>query len=237
MKPYKTTVYGPVSVHEQAKSAAHGTYKRLKNWRDAVPCTEVVLCGQIRIESFRYKGRYSGYVGHYYFPLYTSYLHVLDERRAEFVLGFKDSLKIKKIQLSRGYEWDYDGSIVQSSDYNYEYHPSSEDLTSRYPVAVMVRKLKENKQKRLEIIRQNQLFLEQIKGTFVTLNDSRRAGNCVEGSLRYAENKLNIPREQILACQWLTGVSTSLLIRTDPNNQAVQRAIHRAWERETLVCI
>lgn len=72
----------------------------------------------------------------------------------------------------------------------------------------------------------------------VTLLDSRSAGNCVEGSLAFAERKLGIPRAEILSAGYLFSVPADRLLRVANGNTAQAEAAARdAWMRETTVCI
>ena len=86
-----------------------------------------------------------------------------------------------------------------------------------------------------EAQRLEKFFAAQAPTVRVNLYDSRRAGNCVEGSLRYVESRLHIAREDILSAPWLMGVSGSRLL--GDNNPRVQSAVRYAWMRETMVSI
>jgi hypothetical protein len=69
-----------------------------------------------------------------------------------------------------------------------------------------------------------------------TINRTLAAGNCVEGSLVYAERRLHIPREEIIRGGYLFSVPALRLLATN-GHDGVQRAVRAAWLRETTVSI
>lgn len=72
----------------------------------------------------------------------------------------------------------------------------------------------------------------------VTLEDSRRAGNCVEGSLAFAERKLGMSREEIVVAGHLFSVPANRLIAVANGDlPRIEAAIKIAWLRETTVSI
>jgi hypothetical protein len=83
-----------------------------------------------------------------------------------------------------------------------------------------------------------EVYQRGIATTRVTLLDSRLAGNCVEGSLAFAERKLGLSREDVIAAGYLLAVPASrLLAVANGDRTAVDRAIRMAWMRETTVSI
>jgi len=123
-----------------------------------------------------------------------------------------------------------------------DWHPAPKDLARKdfvtfaraemarhYGQRMVTRKL-ERESKRLQAIMDKQLM-----SCYVTLDDSRRAGNCIEGSLSFAENRLGLTREEILAAPFITKVSARRLLATgEPRARA---AVIQAWKRETMVSI
>ena len=93
-----------------------------------------------------------------------------------------------------------------------------------------------NYKRRVETNKINNLVNKNINTTYVSLLDSRRAGNCVEGSLNYAKKKFNISREDLVHCPWLMQIPAKLLAR-DRGNDRVMAAIKQAVLRETMVSI
>ncbi len=85
---------------------------------------------------------------------------------------------------------------------------------------------------------QREAIQRDIGTTMVTLADSRRAGNCVEGTLKFAETKLEIPRDEFKRCGFLLAVPAGRILRlANGQTREAERAIRAAWERETLVSI
>lgn len=88
------------------------------------------------------------------------------------------------------------------------------------------------------VTRSAAIYERDLPTVCVTLADNRAAGNCVEGTLAFAERKLQIPREEILAGGHLFAVPASRLL-AGANDEAdwVKAAIRRAWLRETMLAI
>ena len=85
---------------------------------------------------------------------------------------------------------------------------------------------------------ERKVFLRELHNVRVTLEDSRRAGNCIEGSLTFAERKLGIPRAEILGASYLFSVPAKrLLAVANGDRKRVEAAIQIAWQRETMVSI
>jgi hypothetical protein len=123
-----------------------------------------------------------------------------------------------------------------------DWHPAPKDLARKdfstftrkemarhYNQRIATRKL-ERESKRLQAIMD-----KQIMSCYVTLDDSRRAGNCVEGSLLFAEKRLGLTRDEILAAPFITKVSAKRLLAT--NEPRARAAVIQAWKRETMVSI
>jgi hypothetical protein len=229
------------SFEKVAEDASVERFPRKKNWRYPQPTACEAMKGLIREDAFQYKGgRFKGYKGSYFVPLYTSYLHVLNKFQAEYICGFEGEITRRKLKAPKGTEWDIDGSLVVSSNFNLEYHPTLEDLLSKNFAERVRDGMKDAKSKRVkdlglqqEQLKTEQTYINQVSSTLVNLCDSRRSGNCIEGTLRYAERKLKIDRRDILAAPWLINVPASKLDST----QECQRAIRQAWLRETTVAI
>jgi hypothetical protein len=82
------------------------------------------------------------------------------------------------------------------------------------------------------------IYERSVADTRVTLEDSRRAGNCIEGSLAFAERKLGMTREEILSGRWLVSVPAKrLLAVANGDRPRVEAAIRVAYARETMISI
>jgi hypothetical protein len=126
-----------------------------------------------------------------------------------------------------------------------DYHPTPEDWSARNFASRVRKNMAANFVKRLaakkverETIRLGKIYERQILSTRVTLEDSRRAGNCVEGSLAFCERRLRLSREDILAGSYLFSVPAKNLIdNANGNLPQVQNAVRVAWMRETTISI
>lgn len=144
-----------------------------------------------------------------------------------------------KFTCPDGYFWrvDYLGLCLVASD-GVEYHPELHELRSKSfdPVSLMVSGIE------IARIRRREQLAESLKtlpagaeSCRVTLEDSRRAGNCVEGTLRWCSAKLGMDRESILRGGHLIHVPASRLIATGESRALA--AVRKAWERETAIAI
>lgn len=95
--------------------------------------------------------------------------------------------------------------------------------------------------KRLEIKKQakaseafNRIRSREIANTVVLLEDSRAVGNCVQGSLAYAE-RMGLKPEEVLAAPHMIGIKAKILIRSQ-DSRAIAAA-NRAFQRETTIAI
>ena len=243
MKPYKLAIVNSeIGIISSVRAKSQNP--RLKNWKSSRPViVDTPYLGGYDSEQISYRGSARRYIGFEYFPVYTSRLNVYDKYNASYDFFDVDTTKIKskKLRCPKGTEWDADGSIVQSSNFAIEYHPTSKDMMSknfgsRIIAALMSAKIRREKNL---ILSESQLEYQRIMDreidtTRVNLEDSRMSGNCLEGSLRYAERMLRTSRESILIAPWLVHFPTSSL---DPDKKECQRAIRQAWLRETTVSI
>lgn len=226
-----------------ADNASRERNPRKKNWNSPRPRKKIPVLGDVESETINYRGRFKGYTGSNFIPIYHSAL-TMDNRAAVYSYGFAGDLRSRTLRAPSGTEWDHDGSII-TRDYSCEYHPTCEDLLARNFAARVRAGLAEAKVRRAaarelkrEQDRQWRIYERESASCRVTLLDSRAAGNCIEGSLRFAERKLGLTREEIMQAQWLIGVSASrLLAVANGDAKAVERAIRVAFQRETTVAI
>jgi hypothetical protein len=140
-----------------------------------------------------------------------------------------------------------------------DYHPEAADwLDECFARRVITGMAKNKKARRLAGVRERNLKLasersakeamqmqkkrakemQKMLSCRVTLDDSRRAGNCIEGSLAFAERKLRMTREEVLSGRWLVSVSAKRLLAVANGDRArVEAAIRVAYARETEVSI
>lgn len=142
-----------------------------------------------------------------------------------------------KFTCPDGYSWRVDslGLCLVASD-GVEYHPGLHELRSKDPISHMVASIAVSRRQRQEQLAANLKDLPAgAESCRVTLEDSRRAGNCVEGTLRWCSAKLGMDRESILRGGHLIHVPASRLIATGESRALA--AVRKAWERETAIAI
>lgn len=234
----------------QAREAAQHSNGRIRNWESPKPSASIVEKG--RYQEINH-GRYSRgckYNRYTYAPLYSS---SVEEKEGKLVYSFGFAGQIKTISkpIPAGMKYTQDrlgAKLVRVSD-GMDHHFTGDELVSRdfasrvrksfafkykQIVAARAEKRKQDKNKK-EAVRLEKLFQRDLKHTYVNLNDSMSAGNCVEGSLRFAELRLKMNREEIIRGGHLCVVNAARLVET--RDERVIRAAKRAWVRETLVAI
>lgn len=151
---------------------------------------------------------------------------------------------VRRIINPSGMKWSNDSLgivLIRQSD-GMDYHPTVDDYSSkkfasvvRAGMAMNFSKRRESKRAEAAQKKEAAIFDKESKTVRVILEDSRRAGNCMEGSLKFAEKRFRMDRESILAAPWLMGVCGSRVIATcDARAMAAVRA---AFTRETMVQI
>jgi len=235
-----------------AKRASVYANRRLKNWREAKPCDTVVDKGSyLAINAGRYKGKFNRIIWNYV-PLYTSY-YVLSQSKLGlvYIRGFRGEIKKTFIRAPKGMRFGRDSlglKVVRMSD-GMDLHLSGVDLERaafagfvRSGMAAKYRAAQANKKQqkqlavdKVEADRIAAIVDQGLTSCRVTLEDSRRAGNCIEGSLRFAEIKLGVTREEIIAGQWLTGVPANRLLAT--GDTRAKAAVKMAYQRDTTISI
>lgn len=145
-----------------------------------------------------------------------------------------------KPKIPKGMELRTKGGthLVRLSD-GMDFHFVVFELIARKNFCTWVRKMMAiNYKNRLKTKKlQNNLnkYIKE-KNSFVCFLDSRRAGNCTEGTLNYAKKKFNLSKEDVLGLPYLPLINAKLLAK-DMTNDRVKGALQRAFERETMVCI
>lgn len=150
------------------------------------------------------------------------------------------------------FRMDYKGiAVIRTSD-GMDYHPSANDFRAPNFATVVREGMAENFKRRAaqrkvekqaartakEKAAREKMIARDLRNTRVTLDDSRKVGNCVEGTLAFCERKLGLSREEILSGGYMLTVSADrLAARANGDIERVNAAIYRAWIRETTVCI
>jgi len=232
-------------LRRQSSEAAWSANKRIKNWITAKPkCNKTTLGTYDEIDAGHYKGSFKSYKIWNYQPVYTSYYRIgPNGKKLIYVYGFSNPIK-KIISAPKGmaFQRDDNGLMLKRLSDSMDYHPSTEELLVKNFATLVRSKMATNFKTRLiqkQSERRNKfldkVFQKDLKNTMVTLNDSRKAGNCVEGSLAFAERRLGISRQEILNGGHLFHVCAEKLVRT--GDERAIRAAKVAWARETAVCI
>lgn len=239
----------------QASAAAQNSNRRLQNWVSAkVKCQKVSLGDYETINAGRYKGKYNRIIWNYA-PLYTSYYRIgPGGRKIIYTYGF-DKPERRVVSAPKGmiFERDDNGLMLRRLSDNMDFHPSTKDLLAKNFVTLVRKNMAENYSARMSQRRNEKLakfkaeqdkkradwlesvFKQDLSNTMVTLNDSCKAGNYIEGSLQFAERRLGISRQEILNGGHLFHVCAKRLVKT--GDKRAIRAVKVAWERETTVCI
>jgi hypothetical protein len=226
-----------------AQAAADGN-RRITNWEPAEPVARRVTPGEYRDhDAGRYSSR-SAYHKIEHRPIYASWAVVgVGGVGACYRWG---ATNCRTLKAPAGMTFKVDGLglvLVRESD-GMDYHVTAEDLRAR-DFAGRVRKAmaaaftarREAKRLAIQQEREAAIRARELATVRVTLADSRAAGNCVEGSLRFAETRLGIQRHEILAGAHLFSVAAGKLLQADGKDARVAAAINRAWARETAVQI
>lgn len=140
------------------------------------------------------------------------------------------------------FEIDQNGIKLTRLSDKMDYHVRVQDILSKNFATVVRQNMAENYKKRIEtnrVEKDNQrfkkIFDREIKSTYVTLEDSRRAGNCIAGTLSFARNRLKINEADVISGQWFLKVPAKRLLETkEPRAIA---AVNQAWKRETAIYI
>lgn len=149
---------------------------------------------------------------------------------------------IKKIQKRlenppKGMKWrrDSNGIFAERITDKMDFHIRLSDFARNDLNSYIRKSMARNYSLRLQTRKEEKIKNEQLASCRVLLEDSRRAGNCLEGTLVFAEKRLGLNREMILAAPHFIGVNGINLLTT--NDSRARAAVIEAWKRETTVCI
>lgn len=162
-----------------------------------------------------------------------------------------EGMKIKTIKAPAGMIFDKDslGILLKRKSDGMDYHLSSIDFEINNFATLVRAKMAENyklrvrkkkeeratKKNKVEHARINKIYSREAPSCRVNLYDSKRAGNCIEGSLAFAERRLHMAREEIMECPWLVNAPARALL--DSGDFRAQQAVRVAFERETQISI
>lgn len=237
----KTKIYlNP--TRRQCESAKHLLRPRQRQWTFAPGDATAIVEDQDNVS--RKVGRYWKTIkSAKHIIEVESYAVITPRRIVHYYLGLtgKSEKTVHAVPVGFGLQKaGYNLMLVRDSD-GADYHPLPDEM--RDAPATWVPKLEANAIRRAEIearlASENSDFRAKYSAnTMVTLDDSRRAGNCVEGSLQFAERKLKLSRDEVLSARHLFAVPAERLMRVANGDAArVKLAIVRAWERETTITI
>lgn len=230
---------GPIS----SESIRRLLGSRAKGKREFETHPTTLPCYLWQGKSYPYKGQWSTWAKYTNLAYITSYATL-----SEGMVTLHHAVYgIKTIKAPSGTRWEADqhGLKVVRRD-GMEYHPTQEELWSNRCFATRIKqRLSENyklrqiqKRQEKEQKRFAALIQRDLATTRVSIRDSMRAGNCVEGTLRFAETKLKLDRKEITSAGYLFHVGAKTLLRvSNGDKKAVERAIRAAWMRETTVSI
>lgn len=207
---------------------------------------------QSRTEAIAYKGKFKGYRGSHLYWDYQSAIGISPSGKSAVIVI--ECKLVRRIIAPAGMVFDKDanGILLRRLSDGMDLHPMADDWHSpkfaticRFAMAANYKRRMDTKRAekkaakdKVEAARMDRLFIRDLPTVRVTLADSRAAGNCVEGSLAFAERKLHVAREEILAGGHLYSFPAPLLLRVaNGDKPRVEAAVRRAWMRETAVCI
>lgn len=241
------------SLIAAAHAAARAARPRVSRWVRASATVKPLEHGTIREDAV--KKHSWKYASTDHTPLYFSRATIAKGGRCllhEFIAdGFRQARIVK---APSGCKWERDelGLLLVRAD-GMEYHPTDAEFEARNFCKVAAAALAHNWKLRRASARMSRdmaalkkrtdkeaaaaeaALLVRLNSCRVTLDDSRRAGNCIEGALRFAEAKLGIAREEIIAGGFLFSVSAKKLWAT--GDFRARTACLAALNREEIVSI
>lgn len=227
------------SLQQIAGELAAEQNGRLK-FRDAKPSTAEI--DRVRIDT-KNCGRYSSrcrYTRYEHTPLVTSYVVITDD-------GAGISGRIQSTDYSftapRGYSFTTDSLGVMLRGQGGDRHITASDIHRGETPTLWAKQIRAQIESRRAArvqekrdARDAKVRAREIGSCRVTLADSRNAGNCAEGTLRWVERCLNIPRAEVIDAGHLFSVPASRVLFKGCDPRAVDAA-NAAWNRETAVSI
>lgn len=149
---------------------------------------------------------------------------ILSDKRAIFYIADKKL----EVALPEGIKWGIDSNGIKINKGKDDFHPTAREILSANPVEAMTGELVRNS----EIRKKNELELAvelaDSEGVFVCAKDSLRAGNCLQGTIQFANNNGINVRRHYSAVELL-----SLAIKSDFQRfKLVIKVACNRWKRE-----
>ena len=226
-----------------AQSECQERNRRLSNWRNPQPTLKSDLHLSYTTNTIHYKGSFRGRTGGEYTPRYYSEFRFninSGKVGAWSYLDKENVMHVMNVRAPRGYRFDVDVhgvKLVSLSCSDDDYHFDGDDLMQgvsflRSCVITNRNKRMEDKRTRRRSKSEEKVFYRLLPKLQVRLQDSIRAGNCVAGTLAYAERR-GISRDQALKdpSAFLPGE------KIDQDDTRAMNAARAAFQRETMVCI
>jgi len=186
--------------HELAESQGVEVCKRGKDW-SVVPAINPYF--QHTDGSTEWKnGRAVSYTRATNTTGVRSYGIVLSEKSAVFFIVEK---KVE-ITLPEGVTWDIDDMGIRIKKGKYDFHPTAGEIMSMNPIVVMVAELERNAELQKKIELELAVEVANSAGVYVCAKDSLRVGNCLQGTIKFANNLGIDPVNHYAASQLLTMV-------------------------------
>jgi len=200
-----------------------------------------------RFEIINYKGAFRGYKGSNLYCDYQSAIAISD--CGKYAITIIGNVVKRKYISPKGMLFKRDdlGILVERQSDKMDYHLSDVDwnaknfatnIRSKMAIEYIKRQLANRLKKANE--KQEKLFIKSLGNTRVNLNDSCKAGNCIEGTLSFCEKYLKLDRKTILDAGYLISVPAIKILKMAKNTINAERAMNAcriAWMRETTISI
>ena len=232
------------TVASGAKRQAHINNPRKKNLFLGLPKISGFAMEE-REETFSYGGRFRSRKGSNIYADYQSCICL--SKTGKLAVIVTGNVIARRILAPKGMLFDKDNNgikLIRISD-KMDYHPIYGDWRAKDFATRVRRQMAANYKNRVEskrLERKNKqfdfLFNRDLHNTMVTLDDSRKAGNCIQGSLNFAEKKLRISGEDLINGGYLFTIPASKILKVANGDTArAMAACRTAWLRETEVAI
>jgi len=235
-------------LSREARDAARDSNKRIQNWEYSTPSQYKKSLGEYdRNDAGNYKGNFRKYTCYQNIPRYTSFIEI-EGNILKYHCGFIGHMKSKIVKIPKNFKIEKDVigiKFVRITD-NMDYHFTGDHIVMKNFITHVKNEMARNYKKRVELRankkkdqKNERYFLKDLGTTMVSLDDSRKAGNCIEGSLQFAVNNLGMERETIIQNMHLFSVNGKRLwkIAEKTGENRAKNAVRAAWNRETLVMI
>ncbi len=216
---------------------------RISNWREPVAHTDDDCVGKYLTHDLGRYSRRCRYTHYEYSPICPSYGIISENGNS---VSGKIVAEDFTLTAPKGYIFATDslGIKLQSkTNPKKDFHFNSDHVTFG-GISFILKELRSNWDKHRTAYRAavqqkyfDKIFQREIGSTLVNLGDSRRAGNCIEGTLAWVEKKLGIERKTVLENDYLFSVPAKRLLPLAQEDYRVNNAIKSAWNRETMVMI